>query len=482
MKRLTIIAVLTVAAVMMTAGLASANFGPHGGYVADTDACAACHRAHTATSGITWTDSDNQAGHSGLLIGEPNNLLYRFCYVCHSTGAPGAATDVEGGEFDSASPGGATESTLHAPLNGGGFSMYRSPGNSVATAVTSYHTYDGTSWTAWGENSINPATGDHGPGKGIVMDCGSCHDPHGSSNYRILKDTVNGYKVGGYGSSFSSDVDPNPNAWVISNEIGFPLSGDPDTLTTPRFASAPTNGFRLHRQYPAYLPNYTTARYARGEDTTGTGLDYSKGMSGWCIACHENYMTKTGRLDSSGTNTYVSTTLPSATSCTTPTAQNPVNTNPIDFPTSVLPCGEYDAGDGYGAEVRHRHPINVPLTVFKGERQLIVDPAAWQAFDPTIKVVDIPLDNDPRVEEGLAQTYQMTDWIECLTCHRAHGTDATMSGYANATLEPIPAGSTMAGVLSPKPKTTSPAGVPPAGDSALLRADNRGVCERCHNK
>jgi hypothetical protein len=25
-------------------------------------------------------------------------------------------------------------------------------------------------------------------------------------------------------------------------------------------------------------------------------------------------------------------------------------------------------------------------------------------------------------------------------------------------------------------------GVPPAGDSALLRANNRGVCERCHNK
>lgn len=475
MKKLTMIAILTVTILLLTAGVAAANFGPHGGYVADTDACAACHRAHTATSGITWTDRDNQAGHSALLVGEPSNVLYRFCYVCHSTGAPGAATDVEGGEFDTASPGGTTESVIGASLNGGGFAMYN------GTAVTSKHTYDGTSWTAWGENSINPSTGEHGPGKGIVMDCGSCHDPHGSSNYRILKDTVNGYKVGGYTGAFASDVDPDPQAWVISNEIGFPLAGDPDF----RLGSAPTNGFRLHRNYTAYQPNYTTARYARGEDPTG-GIDYTKGMSGWCIACHENYMTTIGRLDSSGTNTYVSATLPAGTTCTTPTVQNPVTATAIDFPTATLPCGEYDAGDGYGAEVRHRHPINRPLTNFRGERDLVFDPNVWQAFDPTIAFVDIPLDNDPSVEEGTAQAYEMEDWIECLTCHRAHGTDAEMSGYADATLQPIPGGGEMAGQLSPQPDATNPDpeadGVNPTGDSALLRADNRGVCERCHNK
>jgi len=47
----------------------------------------------------------------------------------------------------------------------------------------------------------------------------------------------------------------------------------------------------------------------------------------------------------------------------------------------------------------------------------------------------------------------------CLTCHVAHGTSAAMEGYATQV--------TVDGT---------------AIDSALLRLDNRGVCEICHNK
>jgi hypothetical protein len=68
---------------------------------------------------------------------------------------------------------------------------------------------------------------------------------------------------------------------------------------------------------------------------------------------------------------------------------------------------------------------------------------------------------------GAATAEDMTDWIECLSCHRAHGSNAIMTGYAlvgnpeldNADLFAIETGS-----------------------NALLRADNRGVCEQCHNK
>jgi hypothetical protein len=165
----------------------------------------------------------------------------------------------------------------------------------------------------------------------------------------------------------------------------------------------------------------------------------------------------------------------------------------------------YDASDGLGDLARHRHPMNVPLTNWQqggsnpelnptwvaGDRALVVDPAEWQNFDSSIPYYDIPLDHaagyppvDSQSEQGTAanpnanQQYKIADWIECLTCHRAHGTEATMSGYAGATLTPA----TIEGFNTLVPNPGQDDGVPPTGDSALLRAPNRGVCERCHNK
>lgn len=56
--------------------------------------------------------------------------------------------------------------------------------------------------------------------------------------------------------------------------------------------------------------------------------------------------------------------------------------------------------------------------------------------------------------------------VVCETCHLAHGSSAAMSGYANG--GPV-GGGTLPG------NTT-------ATDSALLRLDNRGVCEVCHQR
>jgi predicted CXXCH cytochrome family protein len=50
----------------------------------------------------------------------------------------------------------------------------------------------------------------------------------------------------------------------------------------------------------------------------------------------------------------------------------------------------------------------------------------------------------------------------CITCHVAHGSNAQMTGYNSATMD-YPGG--MAA---------------PAGDSRLLKVDNRGTCQMCH--
>lgn len=518
-KLLILLAAAFVLALIPT--VAYANFGIHGGYVADTDSCAGCHRAHTATSRITWSPG----GGNALLVGPPTDQLYIFCYVCHSGGAPGASTNVEAGIFDASVAGQVTESTTDAALNGGGFSEYNSH------SVTSFHAYDGSSWLAWGQ-------GDQVADTQIAMDCGSCHDPHGSSNYRILKDYVNGHDVGGYLGDFAADADPDPVPWVVSNEYGFPKVGDTDPMTG---GSNPTYGFRLHRTYPSYQPNYTTARYARGVNPSSGAFEQRLGMSGWCTACHENYMAKvsiTPQTSGDGQITTLSTDVDwqanramtvvaetsavvSPTDTTIPVDATFGNTN--DFPTTgyiqieseviqysgkttytftgatrgignttatthaadTLIYVAYDASDGYGYIARHRHPMNVPMSNFTGDRDLTYDPYTFQSSYPTsVAFIDLPLDHDPTVESGAfslsEQSYDASDWIECLTCHRAHGTDTTMTGYANGGLvsQTFPGG--WGSWLVPDPNSTS--GVPPAEDSALLRAPNRGVCERCHNK
>jgi predicted Fe-S protein YdhL (DUF1289 family) len=159
-----------------------ANFGIHGCYCLDSDTCAGCHRTHTSCSTISWTNRGG-AERSALLLGTPTRL-HEFCFTCHGSAAAGAATNVLEGVYESDEFG-----RRGARLNGGAFGE--------AVVGTNHHTYDGTA-APWGG------------GKKIVMDCGSCHDPHGSSNYRLLKDVVNGVDVGGYVETASRAVAPRP--------------------------------------------------------------------------------------------------------------------------------------------------------------------------------------------------------------------------------------------------------------------------------
>lgn len=444
-KRLSLLFVLVAALFFLLGGSALAVYGPHGGYTTDTDACAGCHRAHTAILSITWLDTGG-ATKNALLIGtniapltSTSAILRDFCYTCHGTSAPGAATDVAGGIYDAVSPYGANSSTVGGVLNGGGFNalLGTGGGNNNSNPLTSNHgtMQDQANPIAWGGETTPPSYGETTGSIGGVrianFNCASCHDPHGSSNYRSLKDTVNGVTVGGYLGNFLSDPNPTPNPWVVSNETNYPNGAGGRDL-----------GFRLHIDYSAspynYSPDYTTARYAQP-----VGLSVLKGISGWCAACHTLYNT----TSSSGQGAY----------------------NAGDF-----------AGWTYGYQLvnlaeRHRHPVNQPLNTFKGDRALIAgsNPAAPGTNTPWGDLVDIPLEHDPFTDGmGSSASQDMTDFLGCLTCHRAHGTNKTMTRYANANYD---------AQGRPQPDTGG-GGVPPTFNSALLRADNRGVCERCHNK
>ena len=479
LKRISIVLALSLALCLAFVGSAYANFGPHGGYVDDTDSCAGCHRAHTSFSTVGWTDTLGWEHTSALLVGSATTMT-EFCDACHGDAAPGASTNVASGVFDSGpsaaanvavlSPSGSnpatatgypadggsvitsykTASQFNAPLNGGGFERMPDPysweTNQAAIsykATSSAHKMDvtGPLWGA-GASPLN-----WGGGTGVDLTCTDCHDPHGTSNYRLLKARVNGNPVGGY------DTNDVPTPVVYSMEEGYPVpanlvsGGDPLVPgTKPGDTTAnPAGGWLKHEagqdQMELYRPNYT--------DTTGTVIlqtssteTADKSMSIWCAACHTDY-NQTNAADA-------------------------VNYNYDPFlPDQVLSAGTaLPGGQDY-----HRHAVDTEMGAGQGAGRALQEEVQLDADW-------VPLENSITgdAERG---------WIGCLTCHRAHGSSVEMTGWAAAHLETNTAGTYI-------PVRDSIPGVDPdkgeydnqdnKGTSALLRANNRGVCERCHNK
>ena len=179
MKRLPFMLVAVLALVLAMAVMVSANGGPHGGFDPTTDACAGCHRAHTAIG--------------RRLLVQPTTL--DLCVSCHGSAGFGANTNVEDGFYLSSRDDpplgaggdvGAANTPDNAPLLGGGFINYR------GAPVTSSHDAGGTNDAAWG-NGV-----DRGLTSPLVdggLTCGICHDPHGTNTYRLIRSPLNGADV-----------------------------------------------------------------------------------------------------------------------------------------------------------------------------------------------------------------------------------------------------------------------------------------------
>lgn len=257
-KRLLLLAACCTLWFMFGAAPASADGGPHraGGPVAD--GCAGCHRAHTAKA--------------GKLLKEAQPAL---CFTCHGTSATGGKTDVVSGLGYTAS----LPRSGPGALRGGGFTSALIGSNAptgqvtdsfnatgivpvkaAGVTTTSTHSVDGTAGTAWGNGVLGSATA----GKNVSLSCGSCHDPHGNGNYRILK--------------------PLPRDSGATVGIAIADYTPPAPVPPATVSAAPKV--------------YTTANYWKVDDDQAPG--FIANVSAWCTTCHTRYLATTGTSVDSG--------------------------------------------------------------------------------------------------------------------------------------------------------------------------------------
>jgi predicted CXXCH cytochrome family protein len=509
MKRFKLLGMVIATVALIAIGLtawatptASANGGPHGNFTLTTSGCGGCHRAHTAVS--------------PYLIKAENE--YELCTSCHGGVV---STDVVHGQYLSTG----------APLNGGGFEMAVRmsdfiAGTPVAGAVgpvTSSHTVADLpvggvpasgSGSPWGSTTSGVATG---PG---TLECTSCHNPHGSTNYRILRDASTTAKwipenadlLNWVSYQVLATTDDNPpvygfnldtsncpayapaviggtavavNTAVSSYGGGTPGVADVNTPIPAIGAGTPTVRagayIRCKARYTSGVFAYAaTTPAARGATAVPNVL---KGMNAFCATCHKSYLTITNSaqyFNSQNTPTAEFLALPTRVPGTftvpqlTAVAQGTFVPTLTPAPSSLQ---AYQTAIAQWPTAGPGTPQPYPY-IYPGTQQLDASKSLdniaryRHAVDRTHTGGKQPLrfaalGNDPN-GGGQPLAYAA---FGCLSCHFAHGSAAA------ATPAALTGGFAVA---TPTPGGTPFAADGPAGDSSLLFYSNRGVCITCH--
>jgi predicted CXXCH cytochrome family protein len=425
---------------------AMADNGPHGSFTATTDACAGCHRVHSA-----------QYGSNSLLKTDPESL----CLGCHD--GSGAATNVEDGVYvvPLHSGWGSSEGTIGASLFGGGFenalmatawsgATTANPAfNAVSRPTTSHHNI-GTAGTIWGSGAVNTANGS------MTLECTACHDPHGGAGWNVynaqipnLPSTTTVAKVPSYRllrwqPQGSGGFTP-PTSSVNWSGGAFPSNG--------QSGNSAQTGWLVPDKFsgPEWYTIGTTGAFALGDYNAGnadnvykpTNFDYvpaAVNTAFFCAQCHDRYFNNSRLRNATDVSMFCGHPLNGTTPPYTgsplflpylPDADgvapwiHPVDSarcEPVVSTTTGLITGWGDNGDGGDQTYKYRHSSG-----------------------------DIRLSMDGATSIGSGTSVSRS----CVACHVAHGTAAQMTAFA--------ASETLA-----------------ANSSILLRMDNRSVCLRCH--
>ncbi|RME46967.1 MAG: hypothetical protein D6796_08290 [Caldilineae bacterium] len=274
-----VVAVLLVLGLM--GGAVSANGGPHTGTTAANGECRWCHRTNSAL------------GRESLAAQNPTTL----CLSCHGTGL-GANTNVVDGVYLSSRDDAAGDANLGAantpdgaPLLGGGFVTY------LGKPVTSRHDVTGSPTAAWGNGGIR---GERSP-LAAPLTCISCHDPHGSANYRLLREFINGRPVRVEAVDEGEAKDYDTEQWGAGTDSLCLACHEAYNTAAPGAGSDPSlvaSGGYAHRVGMPY--HYDNNANPETEGFNGYRLPLAESGHGdrvVCMTCHLPHGTAAQRSD-----------------------------------------------------------------------------------------------------------------------------------------------------------------------------------------
>jgi predicted CXXCH cytochrome family protein len=349
-------------------------------------------------------------------------------------------------------PGVSLDANGQLPANYTSTSVVSPDGRTILTKVvpvaaagaptTSAHSLGVAGSTAWGNGGLSSAP-DAGR-TGVTLECGSCHDPHGNGNYRILKPVPNDSGIGATTHSITG-IEANAGGprgiatLTTATDHGFVvgqtvvirdvrLGGSvPYAINGPQVISAIPGARQL-----SFLSQYaTSAGPISGSATAAVAIaDSTSGQT----YTTDNYWsadtTDTGRATQ---DVYLGGTAHPGQSAFITSISAWCSTCHTRYAAASGPRGL--TGDGVDGIYTHRHTST----------QNIGDASA-----------DFGTTSQPQTPD------QRTN---CIQCHVAHGSSAVMSGEAGG----------QAGNGGQNPDGTSN---PTPGK--LLRVDGRGTCRMCH--
>jgi predicted CXXCH cytochrome family protein len=456
---------------------ALADGGPHvaatnsGVSSLTADGCAGCHRAHTATGPYLL----NAAGDEAL------------CLTCHGAAGPGATTDVMTGvQYApvSATDGTRTGTQLGA-LRNGGFDQARigDPFRIAGTVANSEGRY-----SVYGKVQVSNTTGDvtsahlemaanglNQPGKAwgsgangtdagpaVTISCGSCHNPHGNGQYRILN-PIDGTAVTGMNARWTAaiyGVGGGTYRTIASHGL---LIGD--TVTIAGNSNSSLNGTALVVKAVANT-TFTVTSITTGDGSGGTVTR----VGGVKVTDAANTANATRNYTVIQTPTGLGyTLLASQAAAFSATSGDYLHYRvPWDATSG---SSNYDAPNGipaatttvsgFGEQItawctacHTRYYARSQPTDASGGTGAAYNTARPGASDGTFSAT-----------KDSVFTYQHrtngSSGRGCVTCHVSHGSNAVMNGTFSSTF-------------------TYPDGTASAS-SRLLKVDNRGTCQLCHD-
>jgi predicted CXXCH cytochrome family protein len=466
------------------------------------DSCAGCHRAHTAQG--------------EYLINQPS--VQALCLNCHGASATGATADVMTGVQYALALGVGVDprdtSVIIGALRGGGFDQARIDSGNMsrlsylrsATAVstrpkigvlaapvdvTSAHiamTANGLTnpGYAWGNGEVGS-----GVGPAATVTCGSCHNPHGNGQYRILNtfpeatgiddawvvdiiatvasndrlytDVSHGLLVGDVvtiaGTGTEADGANRTVATAASGSSGsyFTLTGIDITTDTGNVGGTVTRTSGVPVT-DASLPaagderNYTVMQVKGTEGDESTYLLYASDVldarsatpvKTWPAGDYSetggDYFVRNVPWNPGINDTCDPTVFPLQAGCST--ANSAPNGLPSTFSAQIT---------AWCASCHTRYLTNYNVADPDGDPTDVAH--GWEYARPG--------------EDIFVHQHSTSPGRDCLTCHVSHGSNAAMEGYGSTDYS--------SNYLYPDFTTSS-------NSSRLLKVDNRGTCQACHD-